>query len=43
VPVYWIWSLQVLYPLCWVFQLISSLLGPGATPSSECPNDINLL
>ena len=26
----WIWSLQVLSPLCWVFQLMSSLLGPGS-------------
>jgi hypothetical protein len=25
----WIWSLQVLSPLCWVIQLMSSLLGPG--------------
>ena len=25
----WIWSLQVLPPLCWAFQLISFLLGPG--------------
>ena len=29
VPNLWIWSLQVLSPLCWVFQLMSSLLGPG--------------
>jgi hypothetical protein len=28
-PMHWIWSLQVLYPLCWVFQLTSSLLGLG--------------
>ena len=28
-PNLWIWSLQVLSPLCWVFQLMSSLLGPG--------------
>ena len=25
---YWRWSLQVLSPLCWVFQLMSSPLGP---------------
>jgi hypothetical protein len=25
-----IWSLQVLSPLCWVFQLMSSLLGTGS-------------
>ena len=29
-PNLWIWSLQVLSPLCWVFQLMSSLLGPGS-------------
>ena len=29
VPNLWIWSLQVLSPLCWVFQLMSSLLGSG--------------
>jgi hypothetical protein len=29
-PNLWIWSLQVLSPLCWVFQLISSPLGPGS-------------
>jgi hypothetical protein len=28
-PIHWIWSLQVLFPLCWVFWLKSSLLGPG--------------
>jgi hypothetical protein len=28
-PTHWIWSLQVLSPLCWVFQLMSSLLNPG--------------
>jgi hypothetical protein len=28
-PMHWIWSLQVLLPLCWVFQLKFSLLGPG--------------
>ena len=27
--IYWRWSLQVLSLLCWVFQLKSSLLGPG--------------
>ena len=27
--IYWRWSLQVLSPSCWVFQLISSTLGPG--------------
>ena len=26
----WIWSLQVLPPICWAFQLISSLLGSGS-------------
>jgi hypothetical protein len=26
----WISSLQLLSPLCWIFQLISSLLGPGS-------------
>ena len=29
VPIHWIWSQQVLSPLCWVFWLMSSLLGPG--------------
>jgi hypothetical protein len=29
-PIHWIWSLQVLSPLCWVFQLMSSSLGPGS-------------
>jgi hypothetical protein len=31
VPIYWRWFLQVLFPLCWVFQLISisTLLDPG--------------
>ena len=29
VPIYWRWSIQVLSPLCWVFQLMSSPLGPG--------------
>jgi hypothetical protein len=24
-----IWSLHILFPLCWVFQLMSSLLSPG--------------
>ena len=28
-PVHWIWGLQVLSPLCWVFELMFSLLGPG--------------
>ena len=28
-PNLWIWSLWVLHPLCWAFQLILSLLGPG--------------
>ena len=28
-PNLWIWSLQVLLPHCSIFQLISSLLGPG--------------
>ena len=43
-PNLWIWSLQVLSPLCWVFQLMSSLLGPGNLLgpwhlglSSDCP------
>jgi hypothetical protein len=27
---FWIWSLQVLLPICWAVQLISSLLGPGS-------------
>jgi hypothetical protein len=27
-PNLWIWSLQVLAPLCWVFQLMSSLFSP---------------
>jgi len=30
VPNIWIWSLQVLSPLCWVFQLMLSLLGSGS-------------
>ena len=30
-PNLWMWSLWVLSPLCWVFQLMSSPLGP-ATP-----------
>ena len=29
VTVHWIWSLQVLSPLCWTFRLTSSLLGSG--------------
>jgi hypothetical protein len=28
-PKYWICFLQVLSPICWVFQLMFSLLGPG--------------
>jgi hypothetical protein len=28
-PIHWIWSLQVLSPLCWIFWLMSSLLGSG--------------
>ena len=28
VPILWIMSLQLLSPLCWVFQLMSSPLGP---------------
>ena len=28
-PIHWIWSQQVLSHLCWVFQLMSSMLGPG--------------
>jgi hypothetical protein len=28
-PIHWIWSLQVLSPLCCVFWLMSSLLGSG--------------
>ena len=27
--IHWAWSLQVLSPLCWVFHLMSPLLGPG--------------
>ena len=27
---YWMWSLQVLSPCCWVFLLMSSPLGPGS-------------
>jgi hypothetical protein len=27
-PIHWIWSLHVLSPLCWIFELMSSLLGP---------------
>ena len=29
VPIHWIWSLQILSPLCWVFWLMSFLLCPG--------------
>ena len=29
-PKLWIWSIEVLSPLWWVFQLMSSLLGPGS-------------
>jgi hypothetical protein len=29
VPNLWIWSLLVLFPFCWVFQLLSSPLGTG--------------
>jgi hypothetical protein len=29
-PNLWIWSLQVLPSLCWLFQLMSSPLGPGS-------------
>jgi len=32
-PIHWIWSLQVLSPLCWVFWLMSSLLGNVNKPS----------
>ena len=28
VPIHWIWTLQVLSPLCWVFWLMSSPSGP---------------
>jgi hypothetical protein len=28
-PIYWRWSLRVLSPFCWVFQLKSSPLDPG--------------
>ena len=28
-PIHWIWSLQVLFLLCWAFWLKSSLLGTG--------------
>ena len=28
VPIYWRWSLQILFPCCWVFQLVPSLMGP---------------
>ncbi|EDL30734.1 mCG148045 [Mus musculus] len=28
-PIHWIWSLQVLSPLCWLFRLMSSPMGPG--------------
>jgi hypothetical protein len=28
--IYWRWSLQVLYPCCWPFWLMSSPLGPGS-------------
>jgi len=27
--IYWRWSLQLLSPICWVFQLMSSPLRPG--------------
>jgi hypothetical protein len=30
VPNLWIWSVQVLSPFCWVFQLMASSLGPGS-------------
>jgi hypothetical protein len=30
VPNFWIWSQQVLSPLCWIFQLRLSLLGHGS-------------
>ena len=30
VPILWIMSLQVLSPLCWVFQLMSSPMEPGS-------------
>jgi hypothetical protein len=26
---HWVWPLQVLSPLCWVFKLMSTLLSPG--------------
>ena len=29
VPIYWMWSLHFLYLLCWVFQVMLSLLSPG--------------
>ena len=36
VPIYWRWSLQLLSPLCWIFQLMSSLLGSGNFSLSWC-------
>jgi len=33
-PNLWLWSLQVLLPLCWIFQLMSSLLDPGSLSPS---------
>jgi hypothetical protein len=51
VPNLWIWSLQVLFPLCWIIQLMSSPIGscfPGmseflvATPNSPSPTAIQL-
>ena len=29
VPIYWMWPLHVLCPLCWIFWLMSFPLGPG--------------
>lgn len=29
VSIHWIWYIQVLSPLCWIFQLMKSLLCPG--------------
>jgi hypothetical protein len=28
-PIHWVWSLQVLFHLCWLFRLMPSLLSPG--------------
>ena len=32
ISLYWMWSLQVIFPLCWAFWLMTSPLGPESLP-----------